>query len=71
MIPCKTGFFLLFFIVFLIMCPFSEAYIDPGTSGLVLTSVWSYVSVFFSIIGGVILLKIINPVKRFVRYNKR
>lgn len=49
---------------FLLYVSFSKAYIDPGTGSLVLSSIWNYVAVFFGVVGGFILLRVINPIKR-------
>ena len=40
------------------------AYIDPGTAGIVVSSVWPAIVRFFSVIGAFLVRVFFNPIKR-------
>ncbi|MFH2021242.1 MAG: hypothetical protein ABIJ34_07520 [archaeon] len=43
------------------------AYIDPGTGGLILTNFWSLIAGIFGAILGLIAVKFIAPLKKFIK----
>ncbi len=63
--------FLFSFLLFLCIVSFAFGYIDPGTTGLVLNSVWSYVIGLFGVIAGFVFVKFINPIKKWLKSMRR
>ncbi len=41
----------------------ASAYVDPGTGGMVLNSLWSYIAMFFAAIGAIVLKFFFSPIK--------
>lgn len=54
-----------------IFLPDVYAYIDPGTGSLILSSFWSYILGIFGIISGFVLLRVITPVKKWLKNEKK
>ena len=47
--------------------PITNAYIDPGTGGIIFNSLWSTISGFFGLIVGFLVLRFIKPIIRWFR----
>ncbi len=59
----------LIFSLILIMSSVSSvsAYIDPGTGGMILGSIWSTIAAVFAIISAFLVRHFIEPIKRRIR----
>jgi len=56
------------YLVFAILLVFiSNAYIDPGTGGMILGSIWSSILGFFSLVLGFFGIYFFKPIKRFFK----
>ena len=62
---------LVLFAFFFAIFPESMAYIDPGTGSLIISSAWSYILGLLSIISGFVLLRIISPMKKWIKNEKK
>lgn len=50
--------------IILLAVPQALAYIDPGTGGIILGSIWPYIVMIAAAIGGVIVKVFFRPIKK-------
>lgn len=62
MVSLKKMFFLTVIIIFQVNL--ASAYIDPGTGGMVLGSIWPFIVAVFAAIGGFFVKFFYKPIKR-------
>lgn len=58
--------FLMIIILFLFLANNVSAYIDPGTSGMVFGSAWSFILIIFGAIAGFFIKLFFKPIKNMV-----
>jgi flagellar motor component MotA len=62
----KAQFFSIITIFVLVGIPYVNAYIDPGTGGMVIGSLWSVIVLISAVIGGFLVKYFLNPIKRAI-----
>lgn len=61
---------LFFTILFCLLVKNVESYIDPGSQGIIIGSIWSTILSFFSFFGALIMLYFFTPLKKAIRKKK-
>ncbi|MEM3370376.1 MAG: hypothetical protein QW471_01640 [Candidatus Woesearchaeota archaeon] len=57
---------LIYLLTFLLLLPSVSAYIDPGTGGIVVGSIWPYLLFIFSVIAGFFIKILFRPMKKVI-----